>query len=96
MEKELLERVDKYFSIEKIAVENISIAVPENSALFIFAKDAMEMIKAYYSDAKFFKEKGDYINALSALNYSYGWIDSCVRLGVFNTDGDYSRYTFFK
>ena len=96
MESELSKKVEKYVEIEKKALDNISICIPENSALFIFAKDALEMIKAYYNDAIYFRERGDLINALSALNYSYGWIDCCVRLGVFKTDSDYSKYTFFK
>ena len=89
-------RVEKYIEIERRALNEISISVPENSVLYIYAKDSLNMIKAYFDDALYFKEKGDLINALSALNYSYGWIDSGVRLGIFKTDNDYTKFTFFK
>lgn len=96
MDNPLLKRVEKYIEIEKKALEEISICVPENSVLYIYAKDSLNMIRAYFDDALYFKEKGDLINALSALNYSYGWIDSGVRLGVYKTDNDYMKFTFFK
>ena len=89
-------RVEKYIEIERRALNEISISVPENSVLYIYAKDSLNMIRAYFDDALYFKEKGDLINALSALNYSYGWIDSGVRLGIFKTDNDYTKFTFFK
>lgn len=96
LNEELLERVNKYLEVEKIALENLKICIPENSSLWEYANSSMDMIKSYYSDAKFFQSKGDLINAISALNYSYGWIDSGVRLGIFETDGDYRKFTFFK
>ncbi len=96
MDEELLKRVEKYIEIEKRALEQIRIIVPENSVLYIYAKDSLNMIRAYFDDALYFREKGDNINALSALNYSYGWIDSGVRLGIFKTDNDYTKFTFFK
>ena len=34
------------------------------------------------------KEKDDFVNAFGALNYAHGWIDSGVRLGIFNVYDD--------
>ncbi len=48
------------------------------------AKEIIEMASNYLSDAKYFKEKGDIVNSFAALNYAHGWIDSGVRLGIFN------------
>jgi hypothetical protein len=96
IKKDMEERVLKYIDIEKTALSVISICVPENSALYSYAESSLEMIRSYYQDALYFKEKGDFINALSCLNYSYGWIDSGVRLGIFKTDSDYTKFTFFK
>ncbi|MHB1439614.1 MAG: DUF357 domain-containing protein [Cuniculiplasma sp.] len=92
----LIERVKRYLQIEREALKVLSICVPENSSLYDYARSSMEMIKSYYSDANHFLEQGDFINALSSLNYSYGWIDSGVRLGIFKTDGDYRKFTFYK
>jgi uncharacterized protein len=46
------------------------------------------MVENYISDAKHFKSKEDYINCFAALNYAHGWIDSGVRLDVFDVKDD--------
>ena len=54
-------------------------------------KDAFEIIKmveAYLSDSKHFEDKGDLINAFGAIYYAHGWIDSGVRLGIFDVKDD--------
>ncbi|MBM3309121.1 MAG: DUF357 domain-containing protein, partial [Candidatus Altiarchaeales archaeon] len=42
-----------------------------------------EMALGYYNDAKHFHKKGEYANALAALEYAEGWLDAGKRLGVF-------------
>jgi hypothetical protein len=54
------------------------------------------LIKGYFSDAKYFFEKGDLINSFAALNYSYGWIDSLVRLGALDGKGYHRLFTHFR
>ena len=93
---ELKEKVERYIGIEKEALEKLKISVPENSFLGDFTRNAMEMIQSYYSDAKHFQEKGDLINAFAALNYSYGWIDCLVRLGVLDGGEDHRLFTHYK
>ena len=48
------------------------------------AQEIIEMVENYLSDAHHFEGKSDYINCFAAINYSHGWIDSGVRLGVFD------------
>ena len=48
------------------------------------AKEIIEMALNYISDAKYFRGKKDFVNAFAAVNYAHGWIDSGVRLGIFN------------
>lgn len=36
----------------------------------------------YYSDAKHFYEKGEYTNALAALEYAEGWMDAGKETGL--------------
>ncbi len=93
---ELEEKVEKYIAIEEEALRKLRIAVPENSLMGEYAKNALEMIQSYFSDAKHFRDKGDLLNAFAALNYSYGWIDSLVRLGVFDGDEDHRLFTMFR
>lgn len=93
---ELEEKVERYISIEKEALEKLRIAVPGNSFLNEFGKNAMQMIESYFSDAKHFRDRGDMVNAFAALNYSYGWIDCLVRLGVLDGGEDDRLFTLFR
>ncbi len=52
------------------------------------AREIIEMVENYVKDSEFFEEKGDYVNAFAALNYAHGWLDSGVRLGVFDVNDD--------
>ncbi|MGK0209579.1 MAG: hypothetical protein ACI83O_000858 [Patescibacteria group bacterium] len=82
------ERVQKYFKIteEAFAVvrENV---IPGRE---IDATEIIDMVANYVSDAHHFFDSGDLVNAFAALNYAHGWIDSGVRLDVFDV-GDNDR-----
>lgn len=93
---ELKDKVDRYIAIEEEALAKLKIAVPANSFLGDFGKNAMEMIQSYFSDARHFREQGDMVNAFAALNYSYGWIDCLVRLGVLDGGEDDRLFTLFR
>ena len=87
MEKEITkEKLEKYFDVTGRAFEIVkkSIILGKEKE----AKEIIEMVTNYISDAKHFEEKGDWVNAFAALNYSHGWIDSGVRLEVFSVDDD--------
>ncbi len=75
-------RLKKYFSITekalKIAKKKINHKREQE------AKEILEMASAYLNDAKYFQEKGDYVNSFACLNYAHGWLDSGSRLGIFN------------
>lgn len=47
------------------------------------AKEIIEMVQNYLSDAKYFSKKGDFVNAFAAINYAHGWIDAGARLKIF-------------
>ncbi len=51
-----------------------------------YAKEIIEMVENYLSDAKHFKEKQDFVNSFAAINYAHGWLDAGVRLDVFDVD----------
>ncbi len=93
---DLKEKVEKYIELEKTALEKITISLSVESQLYSMANDHMEMVVNYYNDAKYFYSKNDYINAFAALNYSYGWIDSAVRIGLFDGKSDYKLFTQYK
>lgn len=52
------------------------------------AKEIIEMVSNYLSDAKYFENKKDFVNAFAALNYAHGWLDSGARLGIFDVNDD--------
>jgi hypothetical protein len=87
MEKEITkEKLKKYFNVTETALEVASkniISGKEN-----YAKEIIEMVNNYISDAKHFESKKDFVNAFAALNYAHGWIDSGVRLDIFDVNDD--------
>lgn len=80
------EKLKKYFNLTSNALKEVKknkINGKEKEA-----KEIIEMVSNYLSDAKYFHEKKDYVNAFAALNYAHGWIDSGVRLDIFDVKDD--------
>lgn len=80
------EKIDKYFDLTTHALAEVKDNVISGKEKE--AKEIFEMVENYLSDAKHFFDKGDWVNAFAALNYAHGWIDSGVRLEVFDVDDD--------
>jgi len=80
------QKLGKYFKITSAALKKAQkniIKGKEN-----YAQEIIEMVSNYLSDAKHFEKKGDLVNAFAALNYAHGWLDSGVRLDVFDIKDD--------
>jgi uncharacterized protein len=85
------EKLKKYFKVSEEAFEIIReniISGKEDEA-----KEIIEMVSNYLSDAKHFEEKGDWVNSFAALNYLHGWMDSGVRLGIFEVGDNDELFT---
>lgn len=80
------EKLDKYFNITETAFEEVKKHVIEGKEAH--AKEIFDMVGNYISDAHHFKDNDDLVNAFAALNYAHGWIDSGVRLDVFDVHDD--------
>ncbi|MDO8528417.1 MAG: DUF357 domain-containing protein [Nanoarchaeota archaeon] len=80
------EKLEKYKTLTKKALEKAKKSVIKGKENH--AKEIIEMVSNYLSDAEHFEKKGDFVNAFAALNYSHGWLDSGVRLDVFDVDDD--------
>ncbi|MCL5072011.1 MAG: DUF357 domain-containing protein [Actinobacteria bacterium] len=76
------EKLKKYFATTEKALEKVRVKVIKGKEKQ--AKEIIDMASNYISDAHFFHNKKDFVNAFAALNYAHGWIDSGVRLGIFN------------
>lgn len=81
-DKVTLEKLDRYFKITgealKMASEAQKLKGKEEQAV-----DFLDMASRYYSDAKFFAQKNDYVLAFAALNYAHGWLDAGARIKLF-------------
>lgn len=83
------EKLAKYFDVTSRALAKVKIVSSHKAK----AEDALDMAKRYFSDARHFEEKGDYVNAFAALNYAHGWLDAGARLGLFDVDHDSELFT---
>ncbi len=80
------EKLGKYFSLTEKALKEVGEKIVKSKSRE--AKEIISMVENYLSDAKYFRKKGDFVNAFAAINYAHGWIDSGVRLGVFDVKND--------
>lgn len=80
------EKLEKYKTLTKKALEKAKRSIIKGKEQY--AKEIIEMVSNYLSDAEHFEKKGDFINAFAAINYSHGWLDSGVRLDVFDVNDD--------
>lgn len=76
------EKLDKYFLITGEALAKCKDHF--DPVRLSSAKDFYDMANRYYSDAKYFTEKQDFVLAFAALNYAHGWIDAGARIGLFD------------
>ncbi len=75
----------KYFDVSQEAIEQVKAAKVDEEREDQ-ARDVLDMVERYYSDAEYFFKKGDYVNAFAALNYAHGWLDAGARLRLFYVD----------
>ena len=81
-----VEKLKKYFSLTEKAFAEVKKNIFKGAE--VEAKEIIEMVGNYISDAHHFEEKGDWVNAFAALNYAHGWLDSGVRLKIFDVKDD--------
>lgn len=87
MEKEITkEKLDHYFEITEQALTIAKKGVIKGKEHQ--AKEIVDMVSNYLSDARHFYEEGNWVNAFAALNYAHGWLDAGVRLDVFHVTND--------
>ena len=86
------DRVKKYISVTLQARKK---ATPNDLSKADLEKldSMMRMCDDYYSDAKYFLEKGDLVRAFGAINYSHAWIDAAVKIGLMDGHGDDVLFT---
>jgi hypothetical protein len=90
------EKIGRYLSITKAALDKLKISAPERSFGRKMADDFLNMATSSYTDAVHFAEKGDLVNAFASVNYAHGWIDCGARIGIFDASGDDRLFTLYE
>lgn len=90
------EKVSKYLDITKRALDKLKVSPPPRSFNRKLAENFLEMANAYYSDAKHFRDDGDYVNAFACVNYAHGWLDAGARIGLFDVGEDDKLFTLYE
>jgi len=80
-------RLDKYFDITGRALEKVR-ENEKDSERAKQAADFLDMASRYLSDAEHFREQGNYVLALAAVNYAHAWLDAGARIGLFKVKDD--------
>ncbi len=80
------EKLKKYFKLTYDALKQVKENVIKGKENY--AKEIIDMVSNYLSDAEHFEKKQDFVNAFAALNYAHGWLDSGVRLDIFDVKDD--------
>lgn len=80
------QKLEKYFSITEKALKEAKKKIIKGKEKE--ASEIIDMVKNYLSDARYFEKNNDFVNAFAAVNYSHGWLDSGVRLGIFDVKDD--------
>lgn len=78
------EKLRKYFELTSRGLVKVKKNVTKGKEKE--AKEIVEMVSNYLSDARHFEGKGDWVNSFAALNYAHGWLDCGVRTDVFDVD----------
>lgn len=87
------EKIEHYLDLTKRARQKATVipGLGENDMSRI--KIMLRMADDYYSDAKYFKNQGDYVRAFGAINYAHAWIDAGVKIGLLDGHGDDVLFT---
>ena len=74
-------KLEKYFDITGEAIDKVKDKIDNTRKKE--AEDFLDMAERYFSDALHFYNKGDWVNAFAAVNYSHAWLDAGARIGLF-------------
>lgn len=80
------DKIEKYMNLTSKALKEVKKNIIKGKEKY--AKEIIDMVENYLSDAEHFTLKGDYVNSFAALNYAHGWLDSGVRLDIFDVKDD--------
>ena len=71
-------KLDKYFKLTETALKIAKIRNNLKSADKKKCEQFIDFCRRYLSDAKHFRDKGDWVTAFAALNYAHAWLDAAA------------------
>jgi len=86
-------KLNTYLNLTTRALKKAKISKNLSKKDFERAKTYLEMSKNYLSDAKHFKEKGNWVNSFAAVNYAHAWLDAGAITGLFDVGKDNILFT---
>ncbi len=92
-DEKILEKVKKYRELTERALGKIKKIEGLNEMQERIADDFLSMAKNYFSDAKYFEKKGDFLTALSAYSYAHAWLDAGIRSKIFDGEMNDNLFT---
>lgn len=87
------EKLKKYFDVTGEALKKAKLVKNLSEKEKKIALQFKDFCKRYYDDAKYFKDKGDYVTAFAALNYAHAWLDAGAIQGFFDVKGENRLFT---
>ena len=87
------EKIEHYLGLTKRARQKATLIPGLGEDDMSRIKIMLRMADDYYSDAKYFKNQGDYVRAFGAINYAHAWIDAGVKIGLLDGHGDDVLFT---
>jgi len=78
------EKIEKYYNLTKKALDIVKESISYKKEKE--AKEIIQMVECYLSDAKHFEKNKDHINSFGAIYYAHGWLDCGARLKIFNVN----------
>lgn len=82
--KELEQKLEKYLKLTAKGLNKVKIVQSREKE----AEDILDLAKRYYSDAQYFYNKGDLVNAFGAVVYAHAFLDIGARIGLFDVGKD--------
>jgi len=92
MDKVTEKKIKKYLDLTKKAIAGVEIVKDKGPEWEQNALKYLDMANRYYSDSKFYREKGDLVTSFAAVNYAHAWIDAGVMIGLFVAEKDSESY----
>ena len=83
MQKKITEeKLKKYLNITEKAIDIVK-SSPIDEKREEYANDLLDMAERYFSDAKHYFNKGEWVTSFAAVNYAHAWLDAGARIGLF-------------